>query len=160
MAEAMTKQCGTVKWFNTQKGYGFITLLDTGAEVFVHQTAIHAEGFRSLQEGETVEFNLEDSEDGRTKAIDVTGPEGAFVQGAVKRYSYNKGGEGVEGGGGRGKGRGRGRGRGGRGRGRGQNSAPPAAEGAEGAEGGAAIMAMIGTEAAAPSQPVSTEVSA
>jgi len=150
MAEAMAKQTGTVKWFNTQKGYGFITLVETGAEVFVHQTAILAEGFRSLQEGENVEFNLENSEDGRTKAIDVTGPNGAFVQGAVKRYSYNKGGEGEEGAAGRGKGRGRGRGGRGRGRGRGQNSAPP---GAEGAEGGAELGMEIMMGGAAPAAP-------
>ncbi|GIW70602.1 MAG: cold-shock protein [Planctomycetota bacterium] len=48
---------GTVKWFNDEKGYGFITRTD-GGDVFVHHTAIVAEGFRSLAEGEQVEFEL------------------------------------------------------------------------------------------------------
>ncbi len=48
---------GTVKWFNEQKGYGFITQ-DTGADVFVHYSAIEGGGFRSLNEGERVEFEV------------------------------------------------------------------------------------------------------
>lgn len=115
MAEA-AKRTGTVKWFNTQKGYGFITVDDGSEEIFVHQTAIHAQGFRSLQEGEAVEFSVEVAEDGRPKATSVTGPVGAYVQGAARRYGYKKaeGAEGAEGGaegGGGGRGRGRGRGR-------------------------------------------------
>lgn len=100
---------GTVKWFNSQKGFGFVTPNGEGAEdVFVHQSSIHAEGFRSLGEGEVVEFSIDRSEEGRAKAVAVTGPTGSFVQGAPRR-----GGFGGRGGGGRG----RGRGRGGRGRG-------------------------------------------
>ena len=49
------------------------------------QSVIHAEGFRSLGEGETVEFSVDRSEEGRAKAVDVSGPEGAFVQGAPRR---------------------------------------------------------------------------
>jgi CspA family cold shock protein len=49
---------GTVKWFNATKGYGFIAR-EGGEDVFVHHTAIQAEGYRSLNEGQRVEFTLE-----------------------------------------------------------------------------------------------------
>ncbi len=55
---------GTVKWFNDQKGYGFITLEDGKGEVFVHFSAIQAEGFKSLTEGERVEFDLVEGQKG------------------------------------------------------------------------------------------------
>jgi CspA family cold shock protein len=48
---------GNVKWFNAQKGYGFITK-DDGQDVFVHYSAIKGDGFRSLQQGERVEFEI------------------------------------------------------------------------------------------------------
>lgn len=48
---------GTVKWFNGAKGYGFI-LQDNGEDVFVHYSAIQSDGFRTLQAGERVEFEL------------------------------------------------------------------------------------------------------
>ena len=54
MAERVT---GTVKWFNSGKGYGFIAR-EGGPDVFVHYTAIQSEGFRSLQEGQRVEFEV------------------------------------------------------------------------------------------------------
>jgi CspA family cold shock protein len=49
---------GIVKWFNDAKGFGFITQDGGGEDVFVHQTAIQGEGFRSLQEGQRVEFEV------------------------------------------------------------------------------------------------------
>jgi cold shock protein len=54
---------GTVKWFNDSKGYGFIQQ-PTGEEVFVHFSAIVADGFRTLNEGEEVEFEVRDTEKG------------------------------------------------------------------------------------------------
>lgn len=49
---------GTVKWFNDSKGFGFISR-ENGADVFVHQSAIKSEGFRTLSEGDRVEFEVE-----------------------------------------------------------------------------------------------------
>ena len=54
----MEKETGTVKWFNQTKGYGFISRAE-GEDVFVHFSAIEAEGFRTLREGEQVEFAVE-----------------------------------------------------------------------------------------------------
>ena len=48
---------GTVKWFNASKGYGFITP-ESGEDVFVHFSAIQAEGYKSLEEGQSVEFEV------------------------------------------------------------------------------------------------------
>ena len=49
---------GTVKWFNAEKGFGFITQDDGGPDVFVHFSAITGEGYRNLEEGQQVEFEL------------------------------------------------------------------------------------------------------
>jgi CspA family cold shock protein len=50
-------ETGTVKWFNDAKGFGFLSRAN-GEDVFVHHTAIQSNGFRSLQEGQTVQFNV------------------------------------------------------------------------------------------------------
>ena len=61
---------GKVKWFNDQKGYGFIAKEDGSGDVFVHFSAVKGEGFKSLAEGDTVEFEVVDSEKG-PKAANV-----------------------------------------------------------------------------------------
>ncbi len=62
---------GTVKWFNDQKGYGFIKQDGLTEDVFVHHTAIKMEGFRTLAPGDAVEFELKKDEKG-FKAVNVT----------------------------------------------------------------------------------------
>ena len=59
---------GAVKWFDDRKGYGFITPADGGKDVFVHHTAIKSEGFRSLAEGQAVEFDIVDGPKGKQAA--------------------------------------------------------------------------------------------
>jgi CspA family cold shock protein len=54
---------GKVKWFNAEKGYGFITT-DEGKDVFVHYSAIQGDGFKTLDEGQAVEFDITDSNRG------------------------------------------------------------------------------------------------
>ena len=54
----MARTIGTVKWFNDAKGFGFITPENGDKDCFVHHTAIKAEGFRSLAEGDSVEFDV------------------------------------------------------------------------------------------------------
>jgi len=69
---AAVKEKGIVKWFNGAKGYGFIQR-STGEDVFVHFSAIQADGYRSLNEGEAVEFELQQGPKG-LNAIEVTRP--------------------------------------------------------------------------------------
>ncbi len=61
---------GTVKWFNDDKGFGFITPDDEGKDLFVHHTAIQGDGFRSLDEGAKVEFEVQAGDKG-PKAVNV-----------------------------------------------------------------------------------------
>jgi cold shock protein len=65
------KEQGTVKWFNNEKGYGFISR-NSGDDVFVHHTAIQGSGFKSLNEGDTIEFEV------------TKGPKGLQAQNVVK----------------------------------------------------------------------------
>ena len=60
---------GTVKWFNDQKGYGFITP-ESGSDVFVHHSAIQADGYKSLSEGQKVEFEIQNGPKGE-QAVNV-----------------------------------------------------------------------------------------
>ena len=62
---------GTVKWFNAQKGYGFITNESTGEDVFVHFSGIVADGFKTLEEGQSVTFDIEQGAKG-AQAVNVT----------------------------------------------------------------------------------------
>jgi CspA family cold shock protein len=61
---------GTVKWFNSEKGYGFIAT-GTGPDVFVHHSAIDMDGFRTLAEGDQVTFEITAGRDGRDQATAV-----------------------------------------------------------------------------------------
>ena len=65
------KEQGTVKWFNSEKGYGFISR-ETGDDVFVHHSVIQADGYKSLNEGDRVEFDV------------AKGPKGLQAQNVVK----------------------------------------------------------------------------
>ena len=61
------RQRGTVKWFNAEKGYGFITP-ESGPDVFVHYSAIQDSGYRKLEEGENVEFTITEGQKGKQAA--------------------------------------------------------------------------------------------
>jgi len=67
------RQSGTVKWFNNAKGLGFITMADRPDDIFVHFRAIQGDGYRSLNEGQEVEFTL------------VEGPKGLQAEEVTKR---------------------------------------------------------------------------
>ncbi|XP_073474116.1 protein lin-28 homolog A [Aquarana catesbeiana] len=82
---------GTCKWFNVRMGFGFLTMtkkvgveLETPVDVFVHQSKLYMEGFRSLKEGESVEFIFKKSSKG-LEATRVTGPGGAPCIGSERR---------------------------------------------------------------------------
>lgn len=64
---------GKVKWFNNQKGYGFIAPDDGGKDVFVHFSAVQGDGYKSLKEGDAVEFDV------------VSGPKGDQAANVVRR---------------------------------------------------------------------------
>jgi len=59
---------GTVKWFNDSKGFGFITPADGGKDVFVHHSAIDGSGFKSLTEGQKVQYEVQQSPKGPSAA--------------------------------------------------------------------------------------------
>ena len=62
---------GTVKWFNPQKGFGFIQQESGGADVFVHISAVEQAGLTTLNEGQRVSFDLESGRQGKTSAINL-----------------------------------------------------------------------------------------
>jgi CspA family cold shock protein len=63
---------GTVKWFNPTKGYGFIAPESGGKDVFVHISAVQKAGLRSLNEGQTVTFDIEQQQNGRAAAVNLS----------------------------------------------------------------------------------------
>ncbi len=71
---------GTVKWFNAEKGFGFITRED-GSDVFVHFSAIQGDGFKTLEEGQAVTFDVEESD---------RGPQAANVTKSIIRQSLRE----------------------------------------------------------------------
>ena len=73
-----TMATGKVKWFNEEKGFGFIEQGDGGKDVFVHFSAIQGDGFRNLNEGDEVEFNVEEGQKG-LQASNVTVTNAAAV---------------------------------------------------------------------------------
>jgi CspA family cold shock protein len=72
VVEEAVMATGTVKWFNDAKGYGFISRADDGKDVFVHYSSISGEGFRTLNQGQTVEYE------------EQQGPKGLFAARVVK----------------------------------------------------------------------------
>lgn len=66
---------GTVKWFNENKGWGFIVPDDGGDDVFVHYSAIGSEGFKTLKEGQKVDYELKLGKNGKYQADNVKMPE-------------------------------------------------------------------------------------
>ncbi|KAK4368140.1 hypothetical protein RND71_011932 [Anisodus tanguticus] len=76
MAVEASRMSGTVSKFNNQKGYGFIKPDDGSEDLFVHQSEIKSDGYRSLYEGQKVEFTMSVKGD-KYQAIDVSGPNGA-----------------------------------------------------------------------------------
>ena len=66
----MAQHTGTVKWFNNAKGYGFLGY-ESGADVFVHYSAIQGDGYKSLKEGDEVEFNVVSGNTGKPQADQV-----------------------------------------------------------------------------------------
>jgi len=76
------KMTGRCKWFDCEKGYGFISVDGEDRDYFVHQSDIYAPGYRSLAQGETLEFSVAtDERTGKIKAVEVTGPDGQYVEG-------------------------------------------------------------------------------
>ncbi|KAJ6335637.1 hypothetical protein OIU78_012288 [Salix suchowensis] len=107
MAETK-RSTGTVKWFSAQRGFGFIAPDEDGEDLFVHQTSIQSDGFRTLTDGQPVEFAVDSGEEGRIKAVDVVGvfrsrrpPRGGrgYYRGRGRGGGYERGGRSRGGGG-------------------------------------------------------------
>lgn len=87
------KILGNVKWFSNKKGYGFITPVEGSTvtnDIFVHQSAIHSDGYRTLDEEWLVEFEIGVDEDGKPKAENVTAPGGGPCTGPRKQRNPHR----------------------------------------------------------------------
>ncbi|OUS46846.1 WD40 repeat protein [Ostreococcus tauri] len=84
MAETRARTRGTVTWFNCVRGYGYVRPHDGSEDVFVHQSELQMDGFRSVWEGDEIEFELDDDE--RRRAKNVTGPAGAPLKKTPKQF--------------------------------------------------------------------------
>lgn len=71
MSQQNSENRGTVKWFNGQKGYGFIQPDDGGKDVFVHISAVERAGLRTLNEGQKVSFAIEQGQRGKVSAVNL-----------------------------------------------------------------------------------------
>ena len=89
----LDRETGVVKWFNDTKGFGFIIPDNdaAGGDVFVHYSDIQGDGFRMLLEGQSVEFEVGEQDDGRSRAIDVTGPDGEKIIAEPRRDDHYEG---------------------------------------------------------------------
>ncbi|XVF15918.1 hypothetical protein REPUB_Repub09cG0197900 [Reevesia pubescens] len=90
--QQQSRSSGKVLWFSDQKGFGFITPDDGGEDLFVHQSSIKSEGFRSLADGESVEFTVSQGNGGKTQAVDVTAIGGSPINKKDRRGGGWRGG--------------------------------------------------------------------
>lgn len=73
MSEDAARKTGTVKWFNTQKGYGFISVEGEEKDIFVHISAVENSGLRGLNDGQVVSFEVQtDPKRGKTNAVNIS----------------------------------------------------------------------------------------
>ncbi|KAK4844210.1 hypothetical protein QYF36_017725 [Acer negundo] len=87
----LTRSTGKVTWFDDVKGYGFIKPDDGGADLFVHQKSIKSDGYRTLYENQSVEFDVQLEPGSKYQALDVTAPGGNPIQSPKKESGFNGG---------------------------------------------------------------------
>ena len=81
---------GKVKWFNAQKGFGFIQPTSGGADVFVHITAVERAGMDGLQEGQTLSYDLEQGQRGRVSAVNLKAEKVSWLRGTLWRPPFSE----------------------------------------------------------------------